>query len=114
MYDLGQIDNIAISLDEQYKECLVTLTLKIVYDSCKMDNYERSVFMRFYDALPTSKSNFFGSDVFGIIEEARTKPSVEIFNIIKPLIEAGMHYVTRKHMKAFKASVRMQLLKECA
>ncbi len=114
MYDFNQMNNIAISLDELYKECLITLALKIVDDTCKMDRYERAIFMRLYDALSKSKSDFFGSDVFGIIEEARKKPSVEIFNIIKPLREVGMKHVTRKHMKAFKASVRMQLLKECA
>jgi len=109
-YHLERIEAIAASLDTLQSECMITLALKITDDTCKMDHYERSVFMRLYDALPKSKSDFFGSDIFAIIKEARTKPSGYIFDMIKPLREAGMKYVTRPKMKAFKANVRKQLV----
>ncbi len=109
MYDLTHIPKIAASLDAMQNECLVTLALKITDDTCKMDDYERSVFMTLYDALPDYQSTFFDSDVFDVIEKGRNEPTAQIFSTIKPLREAGMKYVTRPRMKAFKAAVREQL-----
>ncbi len=109
MYDLTRIPKIAASLDAMQNECLVTLALKITDDTCKMDEYERSVFMTLYDALPDYQSTFFDSDVFDVIEKGRNEPTAQIFSTIKLLREAGMKYVTRPRMKAFKATVRKQL-----
>ena len=97
------------SLDEMQNECMVTLALKIVDDTCKMDDYERSVFMKLYDALPEYKSVFFDDEIFAIIALGREKPTAQIFATIKPLREAGMEYVSRPHMKAFKAEIRRLL-----
>ena len=108
-YNLGHIPIIAASLDALQRECAITLALKIVDDSCKMDDYERSVFMRLYDALPEYRSDLFETEVFRIIAEGRLNPTAQIFAAIKPLREAGMDYVTRDNMKAFKAEVRRQL-----
>lgn len=109
MYNLGHIPSIAKSLDPLQRECAITLALKIVDDSCKMDDYERSVFMRLYDALPEYRSNLFEETVFKTIAEGRLNPTAQIFAAIKPLREAGMEYVTRPNMKAFKAEVRRLL-----
>lgn len=109
MYDLTRIPKIAASLDAMQNECLVTLALKITDDTCKMDEYERSVFMRLYDALPEYQSTFFENSVFDVIDQGRNEPTAQIFSTIKPLREAGMEYVTRPRMKAFKATVRKQL-----
>ena len=109
MYDLTRIPKIAASLDEMQNECLITLALKITDDTCKMDAYERSVFITLYDALHDYQSTFFDSDVFDLIDQGRSEPTAQIFSTIKPLREAGMKYVTRPRMKAFKAAVREQL-----
>lgn len=91
------------------KECLITLALKITDDTCKMDEYERSVFMKLYDALPDYQSKFFESNVFDLISRGRSEPTAQIFAKIKPLRESGMTYITRPRMKAFKATVRDKL-----
>jgi hypothetical protein len=109
LYDLKRIPQIAASLDEMQNECLITLALKITDDTCKMDAYERSVFMTLYDALSDYQSTFFDSDVFDLIGRGRSEPTAQIFSAIKPIREAGMKYVTRPRMKAFKAAVRDQL-----
>lgn len=112
MYHLERIGTVAASLDTLQNECMITLALKITDDTCKMDDYERSVFMQVYDALPEYKSDFFDLNVFEIIKNGRENPSAQVFASIKPLREAGMEYVTRPHMKAFKASIRKQLKQE--
>lgn len=108
-YNLERMPEIAASLDTMQNECIVTLALKIVDDTCKMDDYERSVFMKLYDALPAYKSDFFDAEVFDLIAEGRQTPTAQIFAKIKPLRQAGMDFVTRPTMKAFKADVRRML-----
>ena len=110
MYHLNRIADIAASLDEMQNECMITLALKITDDTCKMDAYERSVFMALYDALPSYTSNFFEPEVFEIIKKGRSEPTALLYGMIKPLREAGMAYITRPNMKAFKAAVREKLL----
>ena len=109
MYHLERIPNIAASLDEMQNECMITLALKIVDDTCKMDTYERSVFMSLYDALPSYQSDFFELEVFELISRGRSESTAQIYAAIRPLHEAGMAYVTRPRMKAFKAFVREKL-----
>jgi 2-iminoacetate synthase ThiH len=106
---MERIPKIASSLDEMQNECLITLALKITDDTCKMDDYERSVFMVLYDALPSYQSNFFKPEVFDVITKGRNEPTAQIYATIKPLREAGMKYVTRPNMKAFKATIRNKL-----
>jgi hypothetical protein len=91
------------------KECMITLALKIVDDSCKMDDYERGVFMQVYDAMPDYHSDFFESDIFELIEETRHVPTAMLFAKIKPFRQAGMEHVGRPGMKSFKAYVRKKL-----
>lgn len=110
MYHMERIPQIASSLDEMQNECLITLALKITDDTCKMDDYERSVFMALYDALPSYQSTFFDPEVFDLITTGRNLPTAQIFAAIKPLRQAGMDHVTRPNMKAFKAAVRNKLL----
>ena len=109
MYNMNQIPAIAALLDEMENECLITLALKITDDTCKMDAYERSVFMTLYDALPKYESRFFESSVFDLIDTGRKTPTAQIYAAIKPLRKAGMDYITRPNMKAFKAMVRAKL-----
>jgi len=109
VYDLARIPQIAASLDAMQHECLVTLALKITDDTCKMDTYERDVFMTLYDALPSYESRFFDSEVFELIKKGRAKPSAQIFAAIKPIRQSGMDYITRPRMKAFKVMVRAKL-----
>ena len=108
-YDLTRIPDIAASLEPIQKECAVTLALKIVDDSCKMDDYERSVFMEIYDAMPKFRSELFEDSVFTIIAEGRVQSTAKLFAQIKALREAGMEYVTRPGMKAYKAAIRDRL-----
>jgi hypothetical protein len=106
---MERISQIAATLDEMQNECMITLALKITDDTCKMDAYERSVFMALYDALPSYQSNFFGDEVFDLISTGRTKPTAQVYATIKPIRQAGMEYITRPNMKAFKAAVRKSL-----
>lgn len=110
MYHLDRITDIAASLDKMQNECMITLALKITDDTCKMDAYERSVFMAVYDALPSYQSTFFDAEVFDLITAGRHKPTAMIYAAIKPLREAGMAHITRPNMKAFKAAIRAKLL----
>ena len=109
MYNIDNIPLIAASLNAEQNECAITLALKIADDSCKMDDYERSVFMMVYDAIPEYRSDFFDDEVFEIIAEGRKNPSAQIFGKIKPLRQAGMDHLGRPAMKAYKAAVRAAL-----
>ena len=108
-YALDRLGDIAQSLDPMQKECMFTLALKIVDDTCKMDDYERSVFMQLFDAMRVYKSEFFDPIVFTLISEGRISPTAQIFAQIKPHRKAGMDYIGRPNMKAFKAYVRQCL-----
>ena len=109
MYDLEKIPAIAAGLDSFERDCAITVALKIVDDSCKMDAYEKSVFLSLYKALPEQKSVFFDHTVFAVIEKGDTQPSAQIFAEIKSLREAAMDAITRPKMKAFKAEIRRRL-----
>lgn len=109
MYDLNRISDIALSFDATQKAYAITLALKITDDSCKMDDYERSVFMKLYDALPDYCSDLFDDTVPQLIEIARTDPTAYVFGEIRLLRKKGMDILGRAGMKAFKAEVRRQL-----
>lgn len=108
MYDFSKIQRVASSLNPFEQYCAITVSLKIADDSCKMDEYERSLFMALYDAMP-KETTLFDSSLFDIIKEARSNPTAQIYAKIKPLREDAMKTITRPKMKAFKASMRDKL-----
>jgi len=109
MYDLNKVASVAAALESDERVCAVTVALKISDDSCKMDAYEKSVFMMLYDALPQKRTDFFDEDVVAVIETARTTPSAQIFAEIKRRREAAMEFIGRPAMKAFKAEIRRRI-----
>lgn len=108
-YKLENISEIAMDLDSFERDCAITVALKITDESCKMDDYEKSVFMRLYDALSTHETDFFDNDVFKIIQIGRIEPSAQIFSEIKKRRESAMDFITRPKMKVFKATIRKRL-----
>lgn len=109
MYDLNKIGVVALNLDSFSRDCAITVALKISDDSCKMDLYEKQIFMMLYDAMAETNSAFFDSSVHEIIKQARRQPSAPIYAQIKRLREAAMEMITRPNMKAFKADIRARL-----
>lgn len=110
MYSLDKIDTIANNLDDFEKFCAITVALKISDDSCKMDEYEKSVFMALYNAISDKSSTFFDEAVFELISTALNNPTAKIYSDIKTLREEAMETITRPKMKAFKAGVRAKLI----
>jgi hypothetical protein len=110
LYNLQKLPEIAKNLDTFERDCSITVALKIADDSCKMDEYEKSVFMALFDSLEGRESSFFVSDVFDIINLGRDTPSAKVYADIKKLREAAMDMITRPKMKAFKASIRERIL----
>ena len=109
MYDLGKLPSVANSLDALERDCAITVALKITDDTCKMDEFEKSIFMMLYDAIENKQSNYFDKSVFSLIEEGRKTPSAQIYSKIKILRQDAMEMITRPKMKAFKASVRERI-----
>lgn len=109
MYDLTKIAVVANNLSGFEKDCAITVALKITDDSCKMDEYEKNVFMLLYDALLSYESNFFERSVFDIIFLGRNNPSAQTYAQIKKLRESAMDMITRPKMKEFKANIRKEL-----
>lgn len=110
MYDEAKIADAARSLTAFERDCCITVALKISDDSCKMDAYEKSIFMAFYDNLPSKESDFFQESVFQTITEARTAPTAKVYAEVKKLRESAMDMITRPKMKAFKAAMRQKIL----
>lgn len=108
-YKLEKISEIAIGLDSFERDCAITLALKITDESCKMDDYEKSIFMMLYDALGIQETDFFDNDVFETIKKGRMEPSAQIYSEIKKRRESSMDFITRPKMKAFKAAIRKRL-----
>ncbi len=108
-YALETMPYVAECLDSFERDCAITVALKITDDSCKMDDYEKRVFMLLYDALNIQETDFFENDVFNIIQKGRTEPSAYIFSEIKKRRESAMDFITRPKMKAFKATIRKRL-----
>ncbi len=108
-YDLNRMPAVAAALDSFEKDCAITVALKISDESCKMDAYEKSVFMLLYDALPEQTSDFFEPDVFAVIQQARLRPSAQAYAAVKEEREAAMDFIGRPKMKAFKAAIRVRL-----
>jgi hypothetical protein len=109
-YNLSLIPSLANSLSDFERDCAITVALKIVDDTCKMDEYEKDIFMRLYDAIESKQSSYFAPTVFELIEQARKAPSAQIYAAIKTLRQDAMDKITRPKMKAFKAGLRSALL----
>lgn len=99
----------ADSLDIFERYCAITVALKIADDTCKMDEYEKSIFMALYDLMQVQQSDFFNDTIFELIEQGRKTPSAQIYSKIKTLRQDAMEMITQPRMKAFKASVRGRL-----
>jgi len=110
LYKLERLLDIAKNLSAFERDCCITVALKIADDSCKMDAYEKSVFMSLFDALETKESDFFSTNVFDVVELGRNSPSAKVYTNIKELRESAMDMISRPKMKAFKASIREKLL----
>lgn len=109
MYDLSKLLLVANSLDSFEQDCAITVALKITDDTCKMDDYEKSIFMALYDAIEDKKSDYFDDTVFELIEQCRKTPSAQSYAKIKTLRQNAMEMITQPKMKAFKAQLREQL-----
>jgi len=113
MYDFNKIVFLATELNSFEKDCLITVALKIVDKTCKMDEKEKQLFITLYDALQKNKTDFtdfFDLNIFTLINETRVNPSLKNFGYIKTFREDAMSYITKEKMKAFKANVRKSLL----
>ena len=106
-YKLESIPEVARNLSDFERICAITVALKISDDSCKMDAYEKSVFMEVYKAVPREVPSFFDEDIFELIRNIEETPSAKIFAEVKSLRESAMEYISRPKMKAFKASIRV-------
>lgn len=109
MYNFDKLAVVANELPPFYKDCTITVALKIADDSCKMDAYEKALFLALYDAIEVKKSDFFEASVFNTISLARETPTAQIFSNVKSLREDAMEMITRPKMKAFKAFIRQEL-----
>jgi len=109
MYQLSKMPLVSESLDRFERYCAVTVALKITDESCKMDAYEKNVFMLLYDSLPKRADDMVDTAVFDVISEGRTKPSAQIYSVIKAYREEAMDVITRPRMKAFKADIRKRI-----
>lgn len=109
MYDLNKLPTTARRLDAFERDCAITVALKIADESCKMNAYEKSIFMALYDCLQVKESQFFSQEVFKLIDLGRNTPTTEVYRSIKSVREAAMDMITRPKMKAFKASIREQI-----
>jgi len=110
VYNLANMSSIAAALNSFERDCTITIALKISDNSCKMDDYEKSVFISLYDSLATKETDFFESSVHDIIYLGRNNPSAQTYKQIKKLRESAMDMITRPKMKAFKASIRERLI----
>ena len=111
MYDLTQIVTVAKKLSAFECDCTITVALKITDDSCKMDAYEKSVFMALYDAMPDKQTDFYDENIFELISHARAHPSASVYAKIKILRENAMLMIKQENMKKFKADIRTKLKK---
>lgn len=108
-YELKRLPEVAKKLSDFEKICAITVALKISDESCKMDLYECTVFMRLYDYILKSAPSFFKDDIFELIKQVQEEPNMKLFSDIKVLRQSAMDKITRPKMKAFKASIRARI-----
>lgn len=109
MYDFERLPLVARGLNTFESYCCITVALKIADHSCKMDEYEKNLFMALFKSLPSQTVEFFNDDIFDIILTALNNPSAKAYSEVKKLREAAMDMITKPKMKAFKASIREQV-----
>jgi hypothetical protein len=107
IYDLTRLAKIAQDLDDPDKICAITVALKISDNSCKMDEYEKSVFMSLYQNILKFDNSFFDNKVQLLLQEQKQTP--EYLAMIKENRELAMEHIGRPKMKAFKAKIRKLL-----
>jgi len=110
IYQIDKLFDLAKRLDPFERTCAITVALKITDQSCKMDEYEKSIFMMLYESLEDLESDFFDEEIHSLIENAQLLQSEEIFSKIDEQKQKAMEYITRPRMKAFKASVRARII----
>ena len=110
VYQIDKLFDVAKLLDPFERTCAITVALKIVDQSCKMDEYEKSIFMTLYENLENPLSDFFDEEIHELIKKVKLFPSTELFSRIDEEKQKAMGYITRPRMKAFKASVRARIL----
>lgn len=110
IYQIDKLFDVAKVLDPFERTCAITVALKIVDQSCKMDEYEKSIFMTLYENLENPSSDFFDEEVHALIKKVGLFPSAEFFSRIDEEKQKAMAYITRPRMKAFKASVRERIV----
>jgi len=108
-YKLKRLPDVAVKLSDFEKVCAITVALKISDDSCKMDLYECTIFMRLYDYILKTAPSLFTDDVFKLIKQVQEEPNMKLISEIKALRENAMEMITRPKMKAFKASIRTRI-----
>ncbi|MBV5320975.1 MAG: hypothetical protein JZU62_04765 [Sulfuricurvum sp.] len=104
------IAKVAVGLDVFACDCSVTVALKIVDDSCKMDDEQRFIFMSLYDAISPYESALFDDFIHTLIARMRENPTAMLYAQVKQERERAMGIITQEKMKIFKASVRGSLL----
>jgi len=109
MYDLKKIDSLATSMSDFERDCSITVAMKIVYNTCKMNKYEKNIFLMLYNSLERNRTNFFESSIFDIIKNTHSNQSKQNIEQIKKFRENAMAYITQPKMKAFKAKIREKL-----
>lgn len=107
---MNPIAKVAAGLDAFASDCAVTVALKIVDDSCKMDDEQRALFMSLYDSLLPYESALFDEGIYTVIAQMRTNPTAVLYARVKQERERSMAIITQEKMKIFKASVRGSLL----
>ncbi|MDD2790329.1 MAG: hypothetical protein PHU40_06615 [Sulfurimonas sp.] len=110
MYDLAKIGTVARAMNGFECDCAITVALKISDESCKMDEYEKSVFIALYDAMPDKQTDFFDENIFELISHTRAHPSASAYAKIKILRENAMLMIKQENMKKFKAEIRSRLV----
>ena len=108
-YSIDKLIALAKNLSDFERNCAITVALKIADETCKMDAYEKSIFMMLYESLKEKQSAFFDESVSALISHAKHFQDEETFSQIAVLREAAMESITRPKMKAFKASVRARI-----
>jgi hypothetical protein len=110
VYQIDKLFEVAKLLDPFERTCAITVALKIMDQSCKMDEYEKSIFMTLYENLEDPLSDFFDEEIHELIKKVELFPSTELFSRIDEEKQKAMEYITRPRMKAFKASVRARIV----
>ncbi|WP_419770812.1 MAG: hypothetical protein ACNI3C_03235 [Candidatus Marinarcus sp.] len=89
------------------------LALKMLDDSCKMNDHDREVFFNVYDALCDRSDVALDDDVNRLIQLARDRSTIyakpEYASIVHACRLEVIEHIIRIHMKAYKRMVRRNL-----